>query len=234
MLILSTTDIDVKIICPSRNKSKYKLNEWRNIFAQAIGFKSFHEMSKRESVLITFRQVLDVIDEDLYDKFYQILDNEITWHVPSRYNNYFCVAFEKEYNYFSDIIYEDDGSGLWNRSVEFFKIGSICITKAEFDKFTTELNMGIDDDTEVDQYYISDCLSSFQYEERGHPYDYWTHRGTYEERQELVNCRTMKQLYAAVCDYVGTDSEELFASYGFSLSEFIEEILEDEDCLINE
>ncbi|KKO45776.1 hypothetical protein WG68_08655 [Arsukibacterium ikkense] len=234
MLILSPTDIDVNIICPLRNKSKYKLNEWRNIFSQAIGFKSFHEMSKRESVLLSISQASQVLDGDYYRKFFTIVNNEIKWYIPSHYDSYFCIAYEPDLQYISGSIYEDDGSGLWSKGVKYFKIGQICIAKAEFNRFRMQLFLGIDDDTEVNDYYIDDCLSSYHYIKRGSPYDYWTNRGTNEERKDLLNCRTIKQLYAGVCDYVGTDGEELFASYGFSISEFIDEILQDQNCLINE
>lgn len=233
MLILSPKDIDAKFICPFRNKTKYKLSEWRNKFAQAIGFKSFLEMSKRKSVLLNIDQVSQVIDRDSYPKLRNLVKKIATWYVPSEYDSHLCINYWADAECFSSTIYEDDGRGLWSPNEKYFSLGKICISKVDIEEFIKRLNDEIRH-TSVEDLYISELISSYTHVKRSHPYDYWSNINDYEERQALVNCKTLQQLYSAVCDIVGNSGEEYFASFGFTISDFIQEVLDDENCSINE
>ncbi|WP_157610871.1 hypothetical protein [Arsukibacterium perlucidum] len=233
MLILAPKDIDAKFISPLRDKTKYKLNEWRNIFAQAIGFKSFIEMSKRESVLLNIDQVLKVIDSEADPKLRKLMLQSAAWYVPSQYDSYLCVNYWDDTDYFSSTIYEDDGRGLWSPNERYFRLGKVCISKSDSEKLIEELNDRIEH-ASVEELCLSDCISTYDHVQRSHPYDYWSNNNDHEGRKALLDCRTLPQLYAAVCDFAGIDGEEYFARFGFTISDFIEEIMNDENCLIGQ
>ena len=79
------------------------------------------------------------------------------------------------------------------------------------------------------EYEVMSILENYEYVQRGSPYDFWKHSGTYEERQSLLNCKSIKQFYSKVADFVGEEGKGYFASCGFIIAEFVEGLLNDED-----
>lgn len=236
MLMLSPKTIDKKFISPLRNSDKYKLNEWRNIFSQAIGFKSFHEMTKRNVVLLDFQQALKVVDNSTKLKY--LMWQEATWYIPYDDEVQLCIRLDVRKKCLSPEIYEFQRNTFRDPNYKYFSIGNVCISKESakylIDIESESLKFSIEDNL-LDEFYISPPLPNFDpVNKKRTPYDYWSnHYGTaYEDRQALVKCKTMRQLYAALCDYIGGETGETFGDWGFTIAEFIEEILYDEDCEI--
>ncbi len=226
MLVLSAKTIDEQIISPLRDTTTHKLNEWRNLVAQAIGFSTYHDLMKREFVLFDSRCMRALLNSSGSEKLYSTMRNLCTWYVPTSVRGYLCVSRFKEINSFESALYDDDGRGLWSQALEFYRLGNICMSMGEAERFVADLNAQAEDsDDEPD---VESTLNKYEHVERSCPYEFWVHMDR-ELRETFLNCRTKQQFYSEVADFVGEDGGEYFASWGFTIAEFVEELLEDED-----
>lgn len=236
MLVLTPQVVDEKIISPLRDSSKYKLNEWRNLVAQAIGFSSYHDLLKRDQILFDRKKISSLLNYSAEKRLHVTMASLCTWYVPSTLEGYLCACYDSKLNSFDSFLYDDDGRGLWSSGCKYYRIGNICMSMQEAERFLTDLNEQIietefkpsDLESSDLEYAVMSTLKNYEYVQRSSPYEFWEHYGTYEERQSLLNCKSIKQFYSKVADFVGKDGEGNFASLGFTIAEFIEELLDDE------
>lgn len=237
MLVLTPQVVDEKIISPLRDSSKYKLNEWRNLVAQAIGFSTYHDLLKRDLILFDFTRISFLLNYSAEKQLYVTMKNLCTWFVPTAQEGYLSVCYDSAFNSFDSFLYDDDGRGLWSSGDKYYRLGNICMNMQEADRFLADLNEHIIEsefepsnlESSDLEYEVMSTLENYEYVQRGSPYDFWKHGGTYKERQSLLNCKSIKQFYSKVADFVGEEGEGYFASWGFTIAEFVEELLNDED-----
>jgi hypothetical protein len=227
MLVLPPQTIDEKIICKLRDSSTHKLNEWRNLVAQAIGFSTYHDMMKRRAVLVDSDSIKDLLSNSSRSKLSFIMSDLSAWYVPDTFNGHLCIRKNVELNWFFGQVYDDDGRGLWEQGQLFCSLGQICVSKAVVQQFVDDLN-DLVDDTDIGPEEVIRSIGAYDVVKRGSPYDFWLH-SSHEERQSFLNCRTKGQFYAQVSDFIDADLEAYFASWGFSIADFVEELLADEN-----
>lgn len=231
MLVLTPQVVDEKIISPLRDSSKYQLNEWRNLVARAIGFSSYHDLLKRDLILFDCKKISSLLNYSAEKRLYVTMASLCTWYVPSTLEGSLCACYDSELNAFDSFLY-DDGRGLMFSGDKYYQLGNICMSMHEAERYLTELNEKVIE-TEFKssdlEYEVKSALENYEYVQRSSPYDFWEHCGTYEERQSLLNCKSIKQFYSKVADFVGKEGEGYFASMGFTIAEFVEELLNNED-----
>jgi hypothetical protein len=225
-LILTPSDLDSKFISPLRNKNEYKLNEWRNIFAEKIGFKSFQQMSQRDYVLLHVWDAYAIIDSEYDDDFYRIAESETKWVIPKEREGSLCARVHRETATVSPKLEKYYGDGRWHPHYNYINLGNFCISKRDAKEIIDIISYGTRSLDEVQQ------LGERYGVERRSPDEYWATTSDYKARQTLVKCKTKNQLYAEICNFVGPDGDYWFGNIGLSLSEFIQEILDDDDCTI--
>lgn len=234
ILVLSPKVIDEKIISPLRDSSRYKLNQWRNLIAQAVGFSTYHGMLKSENILFDSTSIFSLLNDSAKLELEITMEDLCTWYVPGSPRGYLCAGYHKASNTFDSNLYYDDGRGLWASGYQFFRLGNICMSKPEAEGFFAVLNGQIlESDFESDfESIVMSTLENFKYEERSDPYYFWVHN-SHEEREQFLNCSSIQQLYCKVADFYGADSEEYFASWGFTIDDFVNELLHDENLAFN-
>lgn len=231
MLILSPEVIDKNFIIPSLNQNLHSIDDWRDLFAQRIGLKSFSDMSLRKAILIDARTLNGFIG-NVSTQMRQLS----TWYVPEGSRGELYMSIESfpdsdpELHVVSSslAVYE---STPWEKGTTFLKLGNICISKADAKKLIADYEEKLEygDIEGLEPPTNGDPVS---FVERGAPYDFWAGSHDFEKRREFLNCQTLPGLYALLCDFMGVEAEEVFASYGFTIHDFVEEILNDEDCRI--
>jgi hypothetical protein len=226
MLVLSAQTIDELIISPLRDTATYKLNTWRNLVAQAMGFSNYHHLMKHEFVLFEAGCMCPLLNLSATENLYDITGNLCTWYIPASVSGYLCVGKYNDINRFDSTLYDDDGRGLWSREMEFYRLGNICMSKDEAKRFVADLNEQAEDlDFALG---LENTLDKYEHVERSHPCEWWEHMDS-KLRDNFLNCRTKHQLYSEVANFVREDGESYFASWGFTISEFVKELLDDEN-----
>lgn len=234
ILVLSPNVIDEKIISPLRDPSKYKLNQWRNLVAQAVGFSTYHNMLKSENILFDSTCIYSLLNYSAKSELEIIMEDLCTWYIPVSSRGDLCAGYHKASNTFDSALFYDDGRGLWASGYQFFRLGNMCMSKLEAERFLADLNEQIlDSDSELDlESIVMFTLEKYEFVERSDPYYFWIHNSP-EEREQFLNCSSIQQLYCKIADFFGADSEEYFASLGFTIQDFVYDLLHDENLAFN-
>ncbi len=233
MLVLSSSTIDEKIISPLRGETDFKLNEWRNLVAQAIGFSTYHELMKREFVVFASSSLNNLLGYFGAEKLDDIVADLCTWYVPPTVDSSLYVVRSKVANCFLRTLCSDDGRGLWSNNHAFYDLGKICMSKTEAERFIDDLNeLDLDPDDEPD---LQRMLENYEYEERCTPHEIWLrYSENHSVHDELLKSRSKKQLYSKVADYIGNDGDSWPASWGFTTKDFVEFLLNDDSLEFTE
>lgn len=229
-LVLTPEYLDKHIICDLRKKGRYKLNQWRNLFANEIGFASFQDMTKQNLILFSVDKVSSIVDISQLCKAMWAVSE---WYVPATPGGNLCIAVSTDDNSVLPCLFDDDGRGVWISGYKIIRLGNICLTKDDAEELIQYFSNELKNNT-VAELIIDPSFFPVAYVERSSIHEYWRGFNSSSERDSLLQCRTFPQLYAAICAHAGSNAETNLASVGCTITDLINDILNDEQCVISQ
>ncbi|MDF2177933.1 hypothetical protein P2G88_06685 [Aliiglaciecola sp. CAU 1673] len=230
-LILSPSIIDQKIISPLRNQAAWKLNNWRNEFAKAIGFDSFNAMNKRKLVLIESGSIMKSLQQNInVEDLNYVFADLTTCYVPRGQDWSLYFGIWKDDFQLLPHLYEDHGRGLWHPNIRYLELGQRSLTKEDVAELRAFVSESLEEGSADSLEYLPDELlnKAKEFGSERKLIGEWFHSHI-DHVHPLLSCKSHGQLLATICDVLGEEAEQWLASWGCSLSDLISYIYEHED-----